>query len=448
MRETRNAQPSIFESYAKHETGTELAMMSKILDQCDGILALAASDLIEADTANTGRSGLPVESVVRIGLLKQCRQLSYKELAFYLEDSLSYRSFARLPYGIAPRKSALQHTISRIQPSTWEHINQTLIQYALDQKLEETDRLRIDSTVVETDIHDPTDSQLLWDGIRMLTRRLMKASHDLKVPDIEFSDDRKAAKSLARQIIYTRGMAKKKPLYIDLLALAEEIMRASDKAAWLVNLYRFKGEKHSAWVTEVKVLRRGLRQVIRQTRRRVLRGESVPVADKLVSLHEPHSDIIVKGGRDTQYGHKLNVTSGRRGLILDATIESGNPSDIERYTPLLERHRDFYGAYPAEVAADGGYASQANLADAKAIGIREVAFQKKKGLLVEAMTSTHRVYEELCHFRAGIESNISELKRAYGLGRCLWRGLEGFKSCVWSAICGYNLVKIARLNTC
>ena len=175
MRETRNAQASIFDRYAKHEIGNELAMMSEILDNCTGLLDWVEEDLIEEGTQSTGRAGLPVESVLRCAVLKQARQLSYKELAFYLEDSGSFRSFARLPQDLVPRKSALQYNISRIRSETWERINQALVGQALADGMEHGDQIRIDSTVVETNIHEPSDSSLLCDGIRILTRFMVKA---------------------------------------------------------------------------------------------------------------------------------------------------------------------------------------------------------------------------------------------------------------------------------
>jgi IS5 family transposase len=388
-----------------------------------------------------------VESVLRCAILKQMRQLSYEELAFYLEDSGSFRSFARLPQGVVPRKSGLQDNIRRIQPETWEAINQALVGQALADEVECSSQVRVDSTVVETNIHTPSDSSLLCDGIRVLSRLMAKAKSSLDVPGIVFTDHRKSARSLAREIFYTRGIAKKKALYAVLLPQAEQVMKESGAALWRVELYRFRGTKHMQWVERVKQYRRLLRRIIRQTRRRVIDGETVPATEKVVSLYEAHTDIIVKGSRDVQYGHKINLTTGKKGLILDATIESGNPCDTERYMPMIKRQALIYGQLPAEIAADGGYASIANLTDAKGLGVGEVAFQKKKGLSVAAMTSSEKVYKKLCDFRAGIEGNISELKRAYGLKRALWRGLDGFKACVWSAICSYNLVRIARLNS-
>src|SRR5438045_2872466 len=115
------------------------------------------------------------------------------------------------------------------------------------------------------------------------------------------------------------------------------------------------------------------------------RGQEAPAGDKLVSLFETHADIIVKGSRDVQYGHKLNLTTGRSGLILDVVIEAGNPADSDRLMPMLERHISAYGAPPLQAAADGGFASRKNLDRAKACGVRDMAFHKKSGLSTEDM---------------------------------------------------------------
>jgi IS5 family transposase len=256
MRETRNAQASIFDRYAKREIGNELAMMSEILDNCAGLIDWVEADLVENGARQTGRAGLPVESVLRCAVLKQARQLSYKELAFYLEDSGSFRSFARLPQGLLPRKSALQDNIRRIRPETWERINRALIEQVLIGEVESNDQVRIDSTVVQTNIHEPTDSRLLCDGIRVLTRFMVKARKKLDIPGIRFFDRRKLARSLARQIFYTRGMAKKKPLYEDLLSHAEQVMEDSYEALWRVDLYRSLGPEYRQWVDQVKHYRR------------------------------------------------------------------------------------------------------------------------------------------------------------------------------------------------
>jgi transposase, IS5 family len=147
-----------------------------------------------------------------------------------------------------------------------------------------------------------------------------------------------------------------------------------------------------------------------------------------------------------KYGHKLNLVTSKSGLILDIVIEAGNPADAERFLPMLDRHIDRCGRPPRQMAADGGYASRDNLNEAKARGITDVAFHKKRGLVVADMAKSAWVYRKLRNFRAGIEAGISCLKRAYGLARCTWRGLDHFKAYVWSSVVAYNLVVFVRLR--
>jgi IS5 family transposase len=199
------------------------------------------------------------------------------------------------------------------------------------------------------------------------------------------------------------------------------------------------------WQAKVDHYRPLIERILAQTERRVLAGQPVPASDKLVSLFEPHADIIRKG-REVAYGHKLNLTTGRSGLILDLVIEAGNPADSERLLPMLERHRALYGQPPRQAAADGGYASRDNLSQAQACGVRDIAFHKKGGLRIEDMVRSRCVYRKLRNFRAGIEADISCLKRAYGLARCTWRGRGRFRAYVWSSVVAYNLALLARLQ--
>jgi len=140
---------------------------------------------------------------------------------------------------------------------------------------------------------------------------------------------------------------------------------------------------------------------------------------------------------DVQYGHKLNLVTGKSGLILDLVIKTGNPADAERFLPMLDRHIAHCGTPPRQMAADGSYASRDNLDQAKARGVSDVAFHKKRGLAVADMAKTAWVYRRLRNFRAGI---------AYGGGRCAWRGLDHFKAYVWSAVVAHNLVLFTRLK--
>ncbi len=444
MRQERTVQATIFEVFARHEIGCELKTISQWLDRQRALVSLVAGDLRRHGLHETGRRGLPAETVLRCALLKQQRQLSYEELAFYLEDSVSFRAFARLPLAWSPKKSVLHRTISAIRPETWEAVNRALLANAKQDKLESGAMVRIDSTVTAVLMHEPSDSALLWDAVRVMTRLLRQAAALPGAPALQWRDRRRLAKKRARAIEYSRGHDNRRRLYRELIAATRATQAAVQQAAErLADLPGIAAERWRAQLGHYLPL---IERILVQSERRVLRGQPVPAGEKLVSLFEPHADIIVKGGRDVQYGHKLNLVTGKSGLILDVVVEAGNPADAERFLPMLERQITRCGVPPRQVAADGGYASQDNLTTAKAHGVSDVAFHKKRGLAVEDMVKSGWVYRKLRNFRAGIEAGISCLKRAYGLARCTWRGLDHFKTYIWSAVVAHNLVLFARLK--
>jgi len=186
--------------------------------------------------------------------------------------------------------------------------------------------------------------------------------------------------------------------------------------------------------------------VINQTERRVIKKESVSATDKVTSFFQPHTDIIVKKNRETTFGHKVVFASGGSNLITDCFMERGNPADTAQLIPMLKRHEVIFGQMPRQVATDGGYASKDNLAQAKEAGVKDVSFSKKRGLAVLDMVKSNWVYKQLKNFRAGIEANISHLKRCFGLRRCNWSGWEGFQQYVLSSVVSYNLLVLARLK--
>ena len=444
MRQERIIQASLFDVFAEHEIGRELKAMSQWLDEHRGLLGLVAGDLRRHGIQETGRHGLPAEAVLRSALLKQQRQLSYEELAFHLEDSASFRAFARLPLSWSPKKSVLHKTISAISAASWETINRTVVSSARQEKLEHGTVVRIDSTVTQALMHAPSDSSLLWDGVRVMTRLLEQAMAIPGAPAIVWRNHRRLAKKRALAIQYSRGKARKAKLYCDLIAATRATVGTLQHAAQ--RLTACVSIEAELWRSQLRHYLPLIERVIDQAERRVLAGEAVPAGEKLVSLFEPHADIIVKGGRDVHYGHKLNLTTGRSGLILDVVIETGNPADSERFLPMLDRHIALCGSPPRQVAADGGYATRDNLEQAKARGVSDVAFHKKRGLAIEDMVKSRWVYRRLRNFRAGVEAGISCLKRAYGLTRSTWRGLAHFKAYVWSSVVAYNLTLLARLK--
>ncbi|MDE3823676.1 ISNCY family transposase [Sinorhizobium meliloti] len=442
MRQERTVQASIFDLFAEHEIGRELKAMSEWLDEHGDLLGLVARDLRRHGLRQTGGEGLPAEAMLRCALLKQHRQLSYQELAFHLEDSASFRAFARLPWGWNPKKSVLHKTISAIRAQTFEEINGVLLASARQEKLESGKVVRVDSTVTAALIHEPSDSSLLWDAVRVTVRLLQQA--EALGSAIPWHDHRRAAKKRARAIEYIRGRPKRIKHYRELLKITRTTLSYLQQASEQLPLTA--GPAGELWQAQLRHYRPLIERIIAQTERRVLAGEPVPAGEKLVSLFEPHADIIVKGSRDVHYGHKLNLTTGRSGLILDLVIEAGNPTDSERLLPMPEAAARRKRRCGVPAAADGGYASRENLSGAKARGIRDMAFHKKRGLSIEDMVSSRWVYRKLRNFRAGIEAGISCLKRAYGLGRCTWRGLDHFKAYVWSSVVAYNLALFARLR--
>src|SRR5437660_3673824 len=290
MRQERIIQATIFEVFAENEIGRELKAISQWLDEHRGLLSLVAGDLCRHGIQETGRHGLPAEAVVRCALLKQQRQLSYEELAFHLEDSASFRAFARPPLAWSPKKSVLHQTIGARRAETWEAVNQALLASAKQDKLESGATVRLDSTVSAALMHEPSDSTLLWDAVRVMTRLLRRADALPGAPPIGWRDRRRVAKKRARAIDYSRGQDKKRQLYRELIAAAQATRAELQAAA--AGLAAIAGTAAERWRAAVDHYLPLIVRIIAQSERRVLSGEAVPAGEKLVSLFEPHADII------------------------------------------------------------------------------------------------------------------------------------------------------------
>jgi IS5 family transposase len=445
MRETRNAQTSIFQFYAPHALGDQLSMLSDLLDDHPLILDCVERDFRVPTTAATGASGLSVESVFRCLLLKQILKVSYEKLSFHLSDSPTYRTFARLHEDQFPSRSGLQSTIRHICPGTLEQANQILMSRLFEDNTLSLDWLRIDSTVTDSNIAKPSDSQLLNDGVRVLSR-LMSQSKDVTSVKIRFTDQRKKSKSLSYRIFHAKK-AEKNALYPKLLSYATLVLKQSRSAIVKVRLNAKKSENAERWIGKVEHFRALLPIVVDQTQRRVYNDEDVPASQKIVSLFEPHTDIIVKGLRDVQFGHKINLATQQDGFITYCRIEEGNPADAVLYMPVLNASQTDYQTVPNSAVADGCYASQANVKSAKALGVKRNVFSKMVGLTLTDMGVKKKTFELLRNFRAGVEGNISEFKRAFGASKATWKGHDGFKAFVWSSVLSYNLIRVVRFSS-
>lgn len=447
MRLIQEEQTPLSEPWLDVDVAQELRVISDLLDAHPTIPEQVWQDLVQASGARQSRGarGMTAEQVLRALILKQMNSWDYRELAFHLEDSRTYRRFCRLRlFSKAPSKSTLQAAIKSLRAETLESIHRELIRSPIVAEVETAKKVRIDSTVVESNIHHPTDSRLLWDCVRVLTRLLKQARKIFGKEVILFNDRTRRAKKRNLGITNARRKRARKPLYRDLIRVTEETRQA---AQMVLNVEELK----ESTVKDVVKLRQDLtryvqltQRVIDQTRRRILKGESAPSSEKIVSIFEDHTDIIVKDNRDTLYGHKIYLTGGSSSLILDCLITDGNPADSSLTQEMIGRQRDILGRVPEQAAFDGSFASKVNLEALKAQGVEDVVFSKHRGIEVSEMAKNSWVYRQLRNFRAGIEGNISFLKRIFGLSRCTWRSLPSFKSYVWGSIISFNLLVLAR----
>jgi IS5 family transposase len=390
---------------------------------------------------------MTAEQAVRAAIAKQMFNFTYKELAFHIVDSKSLRRFMRI--GIADKgfkKSTLNKNIKALSAQTWEAINGQLVQYAAEEKIEKGREVRIDCTVVESNIHEPTDSSLLWDSVRVLTRLLHRAKEEYGLR-VLFQDHSRRAKRRLLGIMNSRSKKDRKSKYVDLIKVTNKSIGCAQKAIAAIDQVASISHALITLRLDLNQYSQLASRVVDQTQRRVLLGENVPAADKVVSLFETHTDIIVKDRRDTFFGHKICLTGGASNLIVDCLIVDGNPADSSLTVDMLDRQKQLYGKYPLKVALDGGFASKENLNKAKEKQIKDVCFAKKRGLEVEDMCRSQWVYDRLRRFRAGIESGISWVKRCFGMTRCTWKGLRSFRSYVWASIVSANLLTLARKQT-
>ncbi len=301
----------------------------------------------------------------------------------------------------------------------------------LEEQTLSLDTVRIDSTVTESNIADPSDSQLLNDGVRVLSR-MMASSQSTTGVKHRFTDQRKKSKFLSFQIFHAKKPVKD-ALYPKLLACVSITLKQLDRAIEKIRQESTKPIKAEFWIEKVEHFRSLLLRVIDQTQRRVFLEEKVPASEKIVSLFEPHTDIIVKTNRDVQYGHKINLATQADGFVTYLNIEGGNPSDKILFMPVLDVSEKDYGCVPVETVADGGYASQANVELGREKGVDRTVFNKRCGLGYHQMGVQKKTFDKLRNFRAGIEGNISELKRALGMSKAKWKGYDGFAAYVWSS---------------
>jgi len=450
MRRILPDQLVLVPAFHSHVHSRELRAVSRILDEHPEAAKWVHADLVGGKShpisARRGREGMSGEQVLRVILVKQLGGFSYHELAFHLADSVSYRAFCRFDVGRPiPNKKTLQRNVKKVEALTLERINVILVEHAIDDEIDDGNKIRIDCTVVETNIHEPTDSSLLVDSVRVLVRLMNQAQEYVDAP---FSNHYRRAKRRALGILHARTQDDRVPLYHDLLKVSNKTVTAAERVlAAFPAKYSPRELAHPLIFGLLDSLQHFValaRRVVAQTHRRVVLGETVPSSEKLVSIFETHTDIIVKDRRDTLYGHKLCLATGASGLITDCHVEKGNPADSTLAIGMIERHMERYGCAPQQACFDGAFSSRANFEEIKRLDVGDVVFAKAKGISVEEMAGDKAAFRTLRNFRAGIEATISFLKRCVGWTRCTWRSLRSFSAYAWASVVTANLLLLAR----
>jgi len=310
-------------------------IISDVLDANPEIAVLVWDDLTtgkgEKRKKKTGARGMSADQVLRFAIVQRYEGLSFRRLHDRVDDSIVLREFCRVPFDRIPSVSALQENIKRLRPETLVEVNAAVIRYAEREGVEDGKRVRIDTTGVESNIHYPRDSRLLWDSVRVLTRILRHAETSLPWLTGKFSDHTRSAKKLLFKITNSRGSKRRKSLYRKLIATTRKVEGYGQRALEQLGPERCGALDQMCIAADcASALEHFLplvRTVIEQAERRVIKGEQVAAVDKALSIFEPHADIIKKGQREIIYGHKVLVTGGKSNLILDCQVLEGNPAD-------------------------------------------------------------------------------------------------------------------------
>jgi IS5 family transposase len=415
----------------------ELALIDTILNENPRLYEIIVPDIMELNkSSEVGRQDSPtVEQVVRAAIYKELKKLDYRELEYAQEDSRICGAFIKLE-GRSPFSFEVLHKyISWIRGESLRAlmvgINRIMIR---EEGIEDGKSLRTDSTVVETDIHYPTNNALIWDCIKTSHRLLKKLEGKGKIRKVR--NYQKQGKKNEFKINNTKKKEKRAELFEKQLKLfrcsINQVKRVVEEVITGIDL------EVGSIVAELKGLLSKMEKVYDISYRHELLGESVPNSEKIFSIYEEHTDIIVKGSREVEFGHKVNLTTGRSNLILDCEILDGNPKDSVLYEGVLERVRNDYGITPRDMVTDGAYGSLRNQGKAKEYGIVNIVFNKIVGSLKNVVTSI-QMETRLKKWRSGMEAVISNVKRGFNLFRCDWKGREHFDAKVLWSVIAYNI---------
>jgi IS5 family transposase len=437
-----------------------LQSISNFLDDQKDMIEQVRRDLTRGlKNPETGRDGLTPEQILRSLVLMRVKNWDYRELRERIADGYTLRQFTDFYCQRVPRHDAFHRGFNRLTPATLKAINDLVVQAAVELGLEDGQKLRVDTTVVQTDIHHPTDNTLLWDVVRVVTRLVGQLAAAMDRRRIKGFRDRTRSARRRMQEIQRMTMRQRREqqvgTYRELIGIAEEVVEGARSA--LKNTRKTRGKDPLADLAIAETRKEiehfcdlGSR-VIDQARRRVLGGEQVPTGEKIYSIFEPHTDLIKRGKVQTpvEFGHKVFLAESAHGLITQYEVLDGNPVDERHVVPSLERHKQAFGHAPELYGSDRGFFTEQNVASCKQDGVKVVSIPQRGGTKSPEREAYEKSpeFKDGQRFRAGIEGRISVLFRGRGMKRCLAEGRERFELWVAAAVLANNLMKIAALLT-
>lgn len=442
--------------------------ISRLLDANPRIVDLAHRDIVKADrkrresqgrTEEEDRFEFSSDAVLRMVLCQRIENLSLRQLVVRIDDSDFLRRFVRIDEDSMMDASTFCRLKNAIRPTTWKKINRLLAEYAVYEEWICGEALCLDTTAVETNVHYPTDSSLLFDTYRVLGR-LIEAAREM---DAEAVGGGRLHVRRAKRVhlAITRKAAKRgtssdalRPLYKALLGRVEGICEWALAVAKQLEQGR-KAQRYGALESaQVEYLVEQLGhyrelgfRVIDQATRRVLHGESVPNEEKLFSLFEPHTELLQRGkaGKPIEFGHMIQIQQVEEKFITDYDVFEHKPVEYRLLKAALSSHRKLFGHDPERLTADKGYYESMDALRKLEERVPVVSIAKKgKRTSEETERERDPLFRHAQRFRAGVEGTISFLKRVLGLFRCFNRGWDHFLSAVGETIFAHNLLLLAR----
>ena len=425
--------------------------IGKILEANPGILDIAHKDFSKAlSKSKYGRGGYTSEQMLRSIIVMFIKQTDYRDTVIAVEESEFLRNFIKIGNKEMMDYTFLCKAFTALSEETWEAINGALCGYAKSEKKITAEKLRLDTTAYEANIHWPTDSSLLWDSYRTLARLMKETGEELRQVGFAHRFHTRKIKKLALYIVRNsdkkaKGAQRKiKSVYRKLIDRVKWIVETGE-LAWRLLSLRFD-VKAAAIASELKRYLPVARKITNQAERRVINGEQVPSAEKVFSLFEDHTELIKRGkaGKPIEFGHKVLLAETGEKFIIHYETMAKQRADKDLIQESLDAHGKVFGSRPAVLAGDKGFYESREQIKSLSGKIGTVSICKKgRRTAEEDARESSEEFKAGQRFRAGIEGTISALKRAYKLGRCLFKGFKNFASSVGCAVFCHNLVILA-----